>query len=92
MRAQISAQERKIALLEADWALETSPARLEAIARQFESQLELKPLDPQQIVDTTELPALRTERNGPDDETYAESEGRIVTGGIGGLIEREGEQ
>ena len=32
LRAQIAAQDRKSDLLEADWALETSPARLEEIA------------------------------------------------------------
>lgn len=92
LSAQIRAQDRKIALLEADWAIETSPHRLEKIATQYSKQLELQPLESHQIVDTSELPGLRIDRTISDDETYAAREGGVVTGGIEALIEREGEQ
>ena len=91
LRAQISAQNRKIALLEADWALETSPSRLEKIAQRYTKQLQLRNMESSQIVDTSELPGLRVDRQTEGDETYARTEGGVVTGGIGELIERGGD-
>ena len=91
LQAQISAQDRKIVLLEADWALETNPTRLRKISNQYENQLQLKPLDSHQIIDLTELPGLRQDREPVSDEVYAGKDGEIITGGIGALIKRAGE-
>lgn len=88
VRAQIAAQNRKIALLEADWAIETSPARLEIIAEQFLDQLKLKPMESNQIVDASELPGLRVDRTDENEKIYAGENGEMSTGGIGSLIER----
>lgn len=91
LQAQISAQDRKIALLEADWALETGPARLEKIAISYKDQLHLQPMKSSQIIDSTELPGFRLDRKDPNAETYAGQDGDTITGGIDTLIERAGE-
>lgn len=91
LHAQIAAQDRKIALLEADWALETGPARLERIAKQFQGELELVEMESSQIIDTTELPGFREDREIKDQEIYADKDDKVITGGISDLIQREGE-
>lgn len=88
LSAQISAQDRKIALLEADWALETAPARLERIASQFHEQLKLRPLDSTQIITISELPGIRVEGDGDDQEIFAQEQDGAITGGIGALIDK----
>ncbi len=90
LQAQISAQDRKIALLEADWALETAPARLERIASQFNEQLQLQPMESTQFIDISELPGLRVERGDGDQEIFAQEQDGAVTGGIGALIDKAG--
>ncbi len=92
LNAQILAQDRKIALLEADWALEINPERLEKIASQFDDQLNLKPLESSQIIEISELPGFRVDRDARDVETLAGQDGDVITGGIGELIEREADQ
>ncbi|WP_279477550.1 hypothetical protein [Aureimonas sp. SK2] len=53
------AQEREtMQLLEADWSLLNQPFRLEALARNFDAVLNLKPVEPQQIVESNQLPAV----------------------------------
>lgn len=89
LNAQVAAQNRKISLLEADWAIGISPARLERIAAQFAPQLQLIPMSSSQIVDRAELPGLRVDREETDEEVYAGRDGDIVTGGISGLIEKK---
>ena len=62
IETQIAAQNRKIVLLEADWAIETSPERLESFARRFQKQLALRPMESTQIIERHELPQLRSRR------------------------------
>ena len=92
LKAQIAAQQRKISLLEADWALETGPSRLETIANLYAEQLMLRPMDSSQIIEAHELPAMRPEPDADDDVREAnngdESDKSLLTGGIGDLIER----
>ncbi len=88
VKAQIAAQNRKIVLLEADWAIETSPARLEEIAKRFEKQLALRPMESMQIIDRYELPELREAPSEEEAETWAGKNDETVTGGIESLIER----
>ena len=90
LRAQIAAQDRKISLREADWAIETGPARLAKIAKQHKGQLQLRPMESSQIIDTSELPGFRVDRNEDGEEIYAGKDGETVTGGINGLLKREG--
>ncbi len=91
LNAEIAAQNRKISLLEADWAIETSPARLEKIATQFAPQLQLIPMSSSQIVDRSELPELRVNPEEADEEVFAGRDGEIITGGIGNLTEKKGD-
>ena len=86
LRAQIAAQDRKIALLKADWAIATSPHRLEEVAERYSTQLKLRPLESSQIADVSELPALRQDRALEEDETIAGRVDGVVTGGIADLI------
>ena len=92
LKAQIAAQERKIALLEADWALETGPGRLEVIANQFVDQLMLRPMESSQIIERHELPGIRPEPEIEDDTREADNgendNSNLLTGSIGDLIER----
>ncbi|MEM1039242.1 MAG: hypothetical protein AAGI12_07195 [Pseudomonadota bacterium] len=104
LQAQIAAQKRKILLLEADWAIETAPGRLEILANRYSDQLGLAPLESTQISTVEELPAMRQERDDSLDTANATSSGSslggsrtsgidsILTGGISGLIEREQSQ
>lgn len=89
VKAQIAAQNRKIVLLEADWAIETSPERLEGVAKRFEEQLGLRPMKSSQIVSRYELPQLREAPSEEEGETWAGKNDETVTGSIGELIERE---
>ncbi len=98
LKRQIAAQNRKIALFEADWALESSPARMEQIAEKYAEQLKLKPMRSTQIIDTSELPGLREDRKAKQETVIAsDDDGTEVkpddtlTGGIEDLIGREGE-
>jgi len=61
LRSKIARQENKITLLEADWAIMTSPGRLSGLAEKFSSDLELVPLSSSQIITLGELPELRPE-------------------------------
>ncbi|MEE9375506.1 MAG: hypothetical protein V3V04_04160 [Rhizobiaceae bacterium] len=88
IKAQIAAQDRKIALLEADWAIETSPARLEQIAKKYSKQLTLHPLESSQIIDATELPGFRIDRSDEEQKVYAGENNDLTTGGIDALIEK----
>ncbi|MEO1398790.1 MAG: hypothetical protein AAFU56_08000 [Pseudomonadota bacterium] len=101
LEAQIAAQDRKILLLNADWALETAPARLSALAKRYSDQLDLVPMESTQIATTEELPAMRQERddsldtaqNGAKSDDVSGTRGpgidKILTGGISDLIDRE---
>ncbi len=91
LQAQISAQDRKIILLDADWALATNPTRLKVIAEQYNKQLSLSRMESSQIVDLNELPGLRQDRELDVEETYAGKNGDIITGGIDALLERDGD-
>ena len=91
LKAQIAAQQRKISLLEADWALETGPARLAAIALQFSDQLKMRPLESSQIINLSELPEFRPAPEPDVDERQAGQDAKLTTGSIGDLIEKAAE-
>lgn len=88
LKAQVAAQHRKIALLEADWALETGPARLERISIRHFDQLNLRAMESTQIIDHSELPDLRPDPVVDVDERLAGDDANLTTGGIGELIEK----
>ncbi|MEP1208881.1 MAG: hypothetical protein ABJM29_13960 [Rhizobiaceae bacterium] len=88
LKAQIAARQRKISLLQADWALETRPARLEAIAAQFGDQLLVRPIESSQIIDHSELPDFRPIVEPEIDERQAGGDPAMTTGSIGDLIQK----
>ena len=88
LKAQIAAQDRKIALLQADWALETAPGRLEKISWRYSDQLMLRAMESTQIIEMHELPDLRPPLSLEVDERLAEDSKELTTGGIEQLIER----
>lgn len=88
LKAQIAAQQRKISLLQADWALETAPARLEALSEQFSDQLMVRPMESSQIIELDELPDLRPQEELEADVIQAEGEAGLTTGSIDDLIKK----
>jgi len=89
IKTQIAAQNRKIVLLEADWAIETSPERLRAVSKRFQKQLALRPMESTQIIERHELPQLRDSPTDEEVETWAGKNDETATGGIEALIEKE---
>lgn len=89
LKSQIQAQNRKIDLLQADWAIETSPARLEMLSNRFETQLGLRAMESSQIATIDELPDIRETPLPEEIETLAETNDGTLTGSITDLIERE---
>lgn len=87
LRAELARENERIRLLEADWAIAVSPGRLGVLARAFETELALQPIQSHQIVGPGELPAMRPEPQ--DDQTYAGETDDVTTGSIETLIERE---
>jgi len=54
---KIALEKETIALLDADWTLLNQPSRLQRLATIYEDELQLKPMRPDQIVASDELPA-----------------------------------
>jgi hypothetical protein len=61
LEANIQLEKDTIDLLRADWALLTQPARLEKLIGLYQNELQLQPTDSTQIVQSSELPMLRSE-------------------------------
>ena len=89
LKRQTAAEQARIRLLEADWAIATSPDRLEELAERFSEQLGLEPMQSHQIVTPQELPPLREREKPLTDDTYAGEPDSMTTGSIGDLIARE---
>lgn len=53
---QIEAEKDTISLLRADWALLTQPARMQRLAAQYQEQLGLQVIEPEQIVKISDIP------------------------------------
>ena len=88
LRSEIAAQENKIVLLEADWAILTSPGRLEKVARDFGDELKLQRIQSSQIATFAELPPLRERPVVEDMQADGDNtiDHQTRTGGIGSLI------
>ncbi len=56
LREAIAQEEETIDVLKADWSILTQPARLQALAEQYQDQLGLQPLPARAIVGTEDLP------------------------------------
>jgi len=59
---QVQAEKDMINLLKAEWALVSAPARLGRLAEHYALELELSPINPDQIVKVEDIP-----QNLPDD-------------------------
>ncbi|GHC75154.1 cell division protein FtsL [Limoniibacter endophyticus] len=56
LETQISLERDSIDVLKADWSVLTQPSRLQRLAGVYENQLNLKPSDPQQFGNISDLP------------------------------------
>ncbi|SOE11230.1 hypothetical protein SAMN05877838_0821 [Hoeflea halophila] len=56
LQAEIRLQEETIDLLEADWSLLNQPSRLQRLSTAFEAELGLRPIEPEQMAESDELP------------------------------------
>ncbi len=63
---QIKLEEETIDILKADWALLTQPHRLQKLADAYETQLHLKPIEPGQIVEMSDIPQRIPDPAGDD--------------------------
>ncbi|MEL6752142.1 MAG: hypothetical protein AAFO70_08690 [Pseudomonadota bacterium] len=85
LRAEIRAETDRIAVLEADWAIATTPSRLAEIVAQHGDDLALEEMASEQILTEETWPALRPlpepmmEASGPD---------TLSTGSIEALLEQ----
>ena len=59
LRRQLEAERIEIELLKSDWALLTSPQRLEQLVKKYGDTLDLVQIESSQIVDTGALPPVR---------------------------------
>jgi hypothetical protein len=78
---RIALEKETIQLLEADWSLLDQPPRLQRLVQAFETELQLKPMRPDQVVEPDELPA-RPVNLVPDQNNtlggYADNSGSVV--------------
>ena len=65
LEKQIVAEQVEIDLLKSDWSLLTSPARLQGLAEQFSSELDLQQLDAKQLTNAAQLPPMRLNQFAP---------------------------
>jgi hypothetical protein len=72
LRRQIALERETIDILKADWSYLNNPERLQRIVEAFENELDLGPIDPEQIITLDELPSRST---------------RIATDSIGDALE-----
>jgi hypothetical protein len=90
IEAQIRYEQDSMDVLKADWSLLTQPQRLQRLTEAFEAQLQLKPSDPHQFVNLTDVPAKPIEVEDPVAGAIAASGGgsarqgrdRTVTGSV----------
>lgn len=96
LKAEIARLERQIAfekdsidLLKADWSLLTQPARLQRLVEVYGNELELKPLEAQQIADFGELPSRRIDIDAVTGKSLGGmAEGAVDTSTItGGVVQ-----
>ena len=82
LQAQIRLQEETIDLLEADWSLLNQPSRLQRLSEAFEEELQLKPIEPQQMAAPDELPGYARDFEPLVAETETGSDASITTGSV----------
>lgn len=85
LRAEIRAEESKIALLEADWAIATTPSRLAKVVERHKDDLQLEEMSTDAVVTEETWPAMRPL---PEPTVEAAANDPIETGGIEVLLKR----
>ena len=74
---QIRFEEDTISILKADWSLLTQPGRLQRLTAAYASELNLMPVEPQQIVKLDAIPERPPEIPDPSVDSIAEMLQRI---------------
>ncbi len=85
LQKQIEAEKNRVDLLESDWSLLTSPARLEKLVKHYGGQLELEPIDPSQLANDNTLPGIKPKPIQTLDENqdgYADIDETFSTGSV----------
>lgn len=72
LEAQIRFEEETIDLLKADWSLLTQPSRLQTLAAIYHEELNLAPVEAQQIADPRDIPMRPPEPVAEAGETTAD--------------------
>ncbi|MBS9720928.1 hypothetical protein JYU29_09545 [Tianweitania sp. BSSL-BM11] len=75
--SQIRYEEDTISILKADWSLLTQPARLQRLTETYATELDLLPVEPQQIVTLDAIPQRPPEVPDPNIDSIAEMLKRI---------------
>ena len=81
--AEIKLEEDTIDLLKADWSLLSRPGRLQKLVEVYSDQLQLKPVQADQIVTLDSLPMRPPSPPGDAPTVAQNTTDGIVTGGIG---------
>lgn len=81
LQRELDQENETISLLEAEWSLLIQPARVQELVARHAEILELKPLDPTQIINIENLP-MRPAGPAPDDEAALSA---ILESGTGGM-------
>lgn len=78
LEAEIKTHKDTIDLLEADWSLLNQPARVQKLIQAFEDRLKLQITEPNQIVQSDELPRIKPE----PEVAWDEIADQIMTGAV----------
>ncbi len=88
LHKQIRAEDRKMTLLEADWAIVTAPDRLRAVVAAHGDQLALELLDTNQLATLDDLPPRRPVPEVEEVLANGEVDRGLATGSIADLLKR----
>ena len=82
MKTQIRLEGETIDLLKADWSLLSRPGRLQKLVEVYSDQLQLKPVQADQIVTLDDLPMRPPSPPGNGTTVARNGTDKIVTGGV----------
>jgi hypothetical protein len=79
---EIRLEKEKIDLLEADWALLNNVARLENLVKRYKEQLQLQPLEAEQIISLNQLPPKKQSHMPALDDLDSVAVDQLTTGSV----------
>ena len=85
LERRIAAEKAEIELLKSDWSLLTSPTRLQELVERYGDQLELQPMQPEQLIGEENLPQYKRplqENVSPMFDGFVEADKSIKTGSV----------